>query len=132
MSPQRAFALFVAHKNRAQRQGIGWDFTFKGWLEWWGDDIHRRGRGREQLGMCRHHDRGPYAADNVYKGTPKANAAERGLMERCRRTYLHRPITEQRNGVIGRFGFKSHGSFVPRPDQALEAAQAEHEWVPGD
>lgn len=71
---------FEQHKARATRAGIGFELTFAEWLAIWGDDLDRRGVHRDQLGMCRVMDRGPYAVGNVFIGTPKRNAHTRRLV----------------------------------------------------
>lgn len=101
MSPQRAYALYVAHKNRSLRRGIGWEISFKEWVDWWGEDIHRRGTGRDQLGMCRFRDEGPYKVGNIYKGTPKENARTRGNMQRKRASLAaHEALEAARDAAI--------------------------------
>lgn len=50
--------------------------TFDEWLEWWGDDLDKRGRHRDSLVMARHGDKGPYALGNIKKITARANLDE--------------------------------------------------------
>ena len=64
----------------ARSRGIGWELTFEQWLEWWGADIERRGRGRDDLQMCRDLDAGPYALGNIHKGTMHSNVKTAGRM----------------------------------------------------
>ena len=54
--------------------------TFKQWLDWWGEDLDQRGRGGHELSMQRPCDSGPYALDNIRKGTPKDNGRTRAAM----------------------------------------------------
>lgn len=64
-------------KKGAASRGIEWRFTFESWLEWWGEDIHRRGPRVNDLCMQRVGDVGPYAEWNVRKGLPLDNARTR-------------------------------------------------------
>lgn len=64
---------FAVQKREAGNRGIGWELTFEQWLEWWGDDITRRGSRFNQLQMQRFGDEGPYAIGNIQKGHPKQN-----------------------------------------------------------
>jgi hypothetical protein len=59
-------------------------FSFEEWLEWWGDDLDRRGTGHDQLQMQRIGDQGPYAPGNVRKGYPMDNRKTAGQAERVR------------------------------------------------
>lgn len=78
MDIQEAKHKFDVQRGNAKRRGIEWKFTFEQWLEWWGDDIDRRGVGPDDLQMQRYHDKGPYSPENVRKGVPKDNAKTRG------------------------------------------------------
>jgi hypothetical protein len=58
----------------AKQRGIEWQFTYKTWREWWGDDIVKRGNKKGNLVMARNGDVGPYNPDNVKKLTQEQNA----------------------------------------------------------
>ena len=73
---------YFAQKHNAQRRGIEWQFTFQEWLDFWGDDIDKRGRGHDQLCMQRFGDVGAYHASNVKKGYPLNNAKTAGVIKR--------------------------------------------------
>ena len=60
-------------KYAAGSRNIDWQFTLETWLEWWGEDYHRRGQKANDLCMARHNDTGPYHPDNVYKCTQRQN-----------------------------------------------------------
>lgn len=81
---KKALRAYRTQEAHARARGIAWQFTFKTWVDWWGDDIEKRGRGAFDLQMQRVADRGPYHPDNVRKGTPRMNAATRGRMKRLR------------------------------------------------
>ena len=66
---------FLSQRSGARSRRIEWCLTFEEWLAWWGDDIGRRGRGKNNLQMQRLGDTGPYALGNIVKGTPKENTA---------------------------------------------------------
>jgi len=73
---------YKAIKGRSKRRGIEFQFTYEEWLAWWEKALAehgphaKRGKGKDLLVMCRIGDRGPYAADNVYCGTPAQNRAD--------------------------------------------------------
>ncbi len=72
-----AFQKFCTQRNHARHRGIEWRFSFEQWLEWWGDDLDRRGVGHDELQMQRIADAGAYEPGNVRKGYPKDNAKTR-------------------------------------------------------
>jgi hypothetical protein len=74
MDLKTARAKFHSQKNAAKKRGIGWELTFKQWLEWWGADLDNRGQRAWNLQMQRFGDVGPYAMDNIRKGHPKQNS----------------------------------------------------------
>jgi hypothetical protein len=57
-------------------RGIAWHFTYEEWITWWGDDILKRGRLKDQLVMARKNDQGAYHPGNVYKATTGDNVRE--------------------------------------------------------
>ncbi len=34
---------YYAQRKNAKQRGIGWELTFQQWLDWWGEDLDRRG-----------------------------------------------------------------------------------------
>lgn len=62
-------------KLHAKRRGIPFEIPFDQWVDWWGSDIEKRGRGDGKLQMCRFEDCGPYRIDNIYKGTHNSNSS---------------------------------------------------------
>ena len=64
---------YTQQKAGAKRRGIEFLLTFEQWLEWWGNDLERRGTGEFDLQMCRKLDAGPYSLENIYKGTASEN-----------------------------------------------------------
>jgi hypothetical protein len=71
---------FTQQRNSAKARGISWELTFEQWVEWWGEDLPRRGRGRHNLQMQRPCDSGPYALGNIRKGTPRENQRTKAAM----------------------------------------------------
>jgi hypothetical protein len=80
MDIAKAKQAYRNQKYGAKRRGIEWQLTFEQWLEFWGDDLPERGRGRHNLSMQRPCDSGPYALGNIRKGTPKDNGRTRAAM----------------------------------------------------
>ena len=78
------YKAFVSQKNGAKRRGIEWRLTFDQWLDWWGDDIYKRGSGAHCLQMQRRFDAGAYELGNISKGLPKENMRTAGNMRRKR------------------------------------------------
>ncbi|MDN7658457.1 hypothetical protein [Burkholderia cenocepacia] len=84
MSLAKYRIAFSVQRHGAGRRGIGWELTFEQWLEWWGEDIERRGVRPGDLQMQRIADAGPYALGNIKKGTPRQNAQTRAAVLRNR------------------------------------------------
>lgn len=64
---------WLDQRHTAKQRAVKFNLTFEEWLEFWGDDIDKRGRGRHQLCMCRYDDRGAYEVGNIYKDTNAGN-----------------------------------------------------------
>jgi hypothetical protein len=79
MDIAKAKLRFQQHRYNAKARGIGFELTFEQWLAEWGDKIDQRGQGIDEYQMCRVMDRGPYAAGNVFIGTPKRNGHTRRI-----------------------------------------------------
>jgi hypothetical protein len=69
-------AQYNEQRKQARGRGIEWQFTYETWLDWWGNDIVNRGRGKDKLCMARINDTGAYHPDNVYKATNSQNGIE--------------------------------------------------------
>jgi hypothetical protein len=74
---------FIAQRDNAKRRGIEWQFTFEQWIEWWGNDLSKRGRKADDLCMARFGDKGPYAPGNCFKQTMKENLVQREHFAGC-------------------------------------------------
>ncbi|NIE67463.1 hypothetical protein [Burkholderia sp. Ax-1719] len=88
MSEAKHRIAFNVQRHNAKRRGIGWDLTFEQWIQWWGEDIERRGTGPCCLQMQRFGDSGPYALGNIKKGTPHQNSVTASIVrqnEACER-----------------------------------------------
>lgn len=114
---------YAQHMLNAARRGIEFDLTFEEWWEIWEPRWNERGRGTNQLGMCRTRDQGPYAAGNVRLDTPKGNAGDRVLMKR-------RPWFAEMKAGNSDGGFKSYSSRFSHPELALEIARGERDFEP--
>jgi hypothetical protein len=86
MDTKKARVAYQSQKSNAKRRGIGFLLTFEQWLEWWGDDLEKRGVGQFSLQMQRKADTGPYELGNIRKGTPRDNAKTMGRMVRLHTT----------------------------------------------
>ena len=75
---------YLSQKRQAGRRGIGWELTFKQWLDWWGEDLENRGSRVWNLQMQRVADSGPYALGNIRKGDPKQNRLTRSIVTKNR------------------------------------------------
>lgn len=75
---------FANQKRVAKERGIEFKLTFEQWLEFWGDDLLRRGRGASDLQMQRFGDAGAYELGNIKKGHPRENARTAGVCKRTR------------------------------------------------
>lgn len=82
IDPKKAFRN---QKRGAKDRGIEFRLTFEQWLEFWGDDLPRRGRGANDLQMQRFGDVGAYEIGNIKKGYPRENARTAGVCKRTRR-----------------------------------------------
>ena len=67
---------YNAQRRAAKFRGIDWNFTYESWIDWWGDDIIKRGIRKDELVMARNGDQGPYHPDNVKKISCSANSIE--------------------------------------------------------
>ena len=65
---------YLVQKNLAKARGIPFLLSYEEWIAWWGDDIIRRGKGRDCLQMQRYGDSGAYELGNIKKGFPVDNA----------------------------------------------------------
>lgn len=65
--PQSDWRRYQMHRNNAKVRGIGFELTFKEWLDWWHDTghYHERGSKRGQYVMGRIGDRGVYKLGNI-------------------------------------------------------------------
>jgi hypothetical protein len=80
----KAKRSFDQQRTGAKNRGIEWRLTFEEWCSWWGTDIDNRGTRPWNLQMQRLCDQGPYALDNIRKGSPQQNAKTRGAMLRLK------------------------------------------------
>ena len=70
-NPKRT--AFNKQKHHAKKRGIPFLITLDEWIEWWGDDFDKRGKGALDLHMGRREDTGPYELDNIIKITASEN-----------------------------------------------------------
>ena len=65
---------YSQQKHCAKQRDVSFLLSCEEWITWWGDDFDKRGRGREDLVMCRYGDTGPYEIGNIYKATKSENS----------------------------------------------------------
>lgn len=70
---------FYRQRAHAQRRGIDFLLTFDQWINWWGEDIDKRGRGMGKLQMCRKEDKGAYELGNIFKSTHEQNQRDKKM-----------------------------------------------------
>jgi len=58
---------YHTQKQNARRRNIPFEFAYQEWVDWWGEDIVLRGKGKDKLVMARNNDCGAYSPDNVTK-----------------------------------------------------------------
>lgn len=87
---KKHWMAFQAQRHQAKVRGIDWQLTFDEWLTWWGEDVERRGRGPADLQMQRFADAGPYALDNIKKGTPMQNSRTAAAIRRNEKSAVAR------------------------------------------
>mgnify|MGYP007069485210 CR=1 FL=1 len=103
---------YSRQKSSAKKRGIDWQFTYETWLEFWGDDIYRRGVGHDKLCMQRFGDVGPYHPDNCKKGYAKENAKTAGVIRKSKNTLKHTDFnkTDEEWAIV-------HSAFFPDGDK---------------
>ena len=82
-------AAYAAQRHAAIKRGIDWRFSYAEWLDWWGDDVERRGNHSTGLVMARIMDHGPYEIGNVVKLTQQANRLDVSIIASRKRGYHH-------------------------------------------
>jgi hypothetical protein len=91
---------YQAQRHHAKARGIGWEITFEEWLDWWGEDIDRRGTSPTSLQMQRIADAGPYKVGNIKKGVPKQNSQTAAIVRRNRIGAEMAQIREEHNAAL--------------------------------
>lgn len=76
---------YAQHKASAKQRGLTFTLTFEQWWSLWEPHWHRRGRGAQEMCMCRKADKGGYELGNVRIATNKENVQERALELRVAR-----------------------------------------------
>lgn len=116
-------SAFKTQKAGAARRGIGWELTFEQWLDFWGDDIDRRGSGRNSLQMQRPCDTGPYAVGNIRKGVPKQNSATLSAMHQNRKAAR---AAKEHQARLDAMMFAPSAPDADDPTDTLEATASEY------
>lgn len=59
--------IFSSARSKARRAGVSWNLSFDEWLEWWGKDLDKMGRGQNDLRMVRISESEPFSLENLRK-----------------------------------------------------------------
>jgi hypothetical protein len=110
---------YYRQKYGAKARGIGWQLTFEQWLDWWGEDLDRRGTHYNSLGMCRFGDVGPYALDNIYKGTPRQNGHTRSKSICHNRSVAAQRVIEASRSACEPIAKDDHLDFMTEDEREL-------------
>ena len=70
---------FKKHQAVAKQRGLAFTLTFAQWWALWEPHWSRRGKGSQDMCMCRKADKGGYELGNVRIATVKENQQERSL-----------------------------------------------------
>ena len=65
---------YNAHKARAKRRRIPFEFSYEQWKTMWDNSDKKRGRASDEYCMARHNDIGSYSVDNVSIITNRENS----------------------------------------------------------
>ncbi len=131
MTPLRKFNL---HRDAAKRRGLGFEFTFEEWYDFWQKSGHweERGRGKGQYVMSRVNDQGPYkvgnvfiqlASQNVVDGTTRSDS----LLRRKLNNWHHTDAAKQKMSIAAmgkRKGIKLSDDTRKRMSEAQRLSHA--------
>lgn len=73
VAANRKRKAWLDQRATSKRRGVEFNLTFEEYVEFWGDDYHRKGRKMADLCMGRYSDRGAYEVGNIYKATNAEN-----------------------------------------------------------
>lgn len=134
MSSKRAYRAQI---DNSRRRGIEFNFSYREWLDFWGDDLKDRGKCKGQLVMARKGDRGPYSIENVYIVTGEANRAEISLEKRKaaakqawtgdRTSHLENKAKHPRNRAVAHHG-EQYVSAAEASRNTGNKARTVNEW----
>jgi hypothetical protein len=105
---------FSVQRSNARRRGIAFRLSFEQWVEFWGEDIHRRGTGPNDLQMQRFHDEGAYEIGNIKKGTPRENAI---TAEHCRQREVGLRLAAEHQVALDRLMFEESDLHEPEDEE---------------
>lgn len=64
---------WLDQRATSKRRGVEFKLTYEEYVEFWGDDYHKKGRKMDQMCMGRYGDKGAYEVGNIYKCTNREN-----------------------------------------------------------
>lgn len=64
---------FIKQRASAKQRGIEFLLTKDEWIDFWGDSFDLRGKGPDDLQMCRYGDDGSYELGNIYMASASEN-----------------------------------------------------------
>lgn len=97
-TPKTAYDI---QKRLAGKRGLGWEFTFEKWCDWWeielGKDwFKKRGPHTGQYVMARNGDIGPYAVGNIRCALVEENHNDYNLNKGCQKgIYKRKNLTRE-------------------------------------
>mgnify|MGYP001214077067 CR=1 FL=1 len=99
-----------AQRNMARYRDIDWNLTLDEWVDWWGDDIGRRGKRNDDLVMARIDMKKGYQVDNLLKITHKENVLRGVHSSNGRKRPVRTPLGDFESVTAAR---KAHGHSNP-------------------
>jgi hypothetical protein len=124
---------YLDQKYQARVRGIDWQFdSYEEWIQWWGDDITKRGKRKGNLVMARYGDVGPYHPDNVFKCTTGQNIsdAHKGKTPGPRSDETKARISAAKKGRPKSEETRARMRGVPKSEEAKAKMSAAKKGIP--
>ena len=89
-SDQPYWTQYTMQKNAATQRQIRWNLSYEDWIDFWGDDVEKRGRKPDSLVMGITDKNIGFHVGNIYK-TSKSNLISEVLNKQATRKPVHTP-----------------------------------------